>query len=167
VTSIIIFLGVLAAIALGGWIVSKITGSRAWFIETWPYDAGETIVWREDRADVVTVPKFGQAVSMRPIRAHRWSAVVTNRRVLLGNKTFTGKQMVKYVLWPGPAPDDHSKRADGGLFTVGYSTVVIAPGGLTVHDAYVALTPLASEPSSVNLSEIRIYTDSASDFRLP
>jgi len=166
VTAILIFVGVLAAIVLGGWTISKITRSRAWFIETWPYDEGETILWRDDRADVVLVPRLGQAVSMRPIRAHRWSVVVTNRRVLIGNKTFSGKQMVKYVLWPGRAPDAHSKRSDGGLFTVGYTSILIEPGAVTIHDAYVALTPVSAEPSSVNLSEIRIYTDVAPSFRL-
>jgi len=167
---VLLFVAACAAIVAGGWIVSKFTGSRAYFIETWAYDAGETIVWRDDKADVAIIPKMGQAVFMTPLRAHRWPVVVTNRRILIGNKTFSGKGMVKYVLYSGTAPDDQSKRADGGLLTRGYSTLVIEPGVMEVGPelpSYVALTPVDLEPSSVNLSEIRIYSDLVASFRLP
>ena len=49
---------------------------------------------------------------------------------------------------------------------------MIEPGVMHPHlDAgtrfpYVALVPLAGEPSSINLSEIRIYTDEGASFRL-
>jgi hypothetical protein len=170
--SILAFIAVCSTIVLMAWIVSKITGAHAWYIESWTFNDGEIVVWRDDAADVGLIPKLGQAVVMRPMRYHRWPVVVTNQRIIIGNKTFRGRQMVKYVLYAGASPDDQSKRA-GGLFLRGYSTLVIEPGVMHLHldDAwqppYVALIPRAAEASSVNLAEIRIYTDSVSSFRLP
>ena len=143
--ALLIFIAACAAIVAFGWIVSKITGSRAWFIEDWVFDPGETIIWRDDRADVLVVPRLGQAVIMRPMRLHRWPMVVTNRRILIANKTFTGRQMIRYVLYPGTAPDGQSKHLGGGLLTRGYETLVIQPGVMTPHpndrfqSQYVAL----------------------------
>ena len=170
-TEFLIFIAACAAIVLVGWTVSKITGSHAWYIESWKYNDGESIIWRDDRADVGIIPKLGQAVVMRPMRYHRWPVVVTNQRIIIGNKSFTGKQMVKYVLYPGSSPDAESKRTDGGLFSRGYSTLVIQSGVSHSHldgkYPYVALTPIDAEPSSINLSQIRIYSDSVASFRLP
>lgn len=171
-TPLLLLLGACAAIVIGGWIVSKLTGSRAWYIEDWQYDDGEAILWRDDAADVAVIPRLGQAVVMTPARLHRSPVVVTSKRVLIGAKTLTGKQMVKYVLYPGGAPDDQSARIDGGLLTRGYSTVVIEREVDRSHletDArypYLALTPLEGERSSTNLAEFRIYTDLAASFRL-
>jgi hypothetical protein len=96
--------------------------------------------------------------------------VVTSARVLVGNKTLTGKAMVRYVLYVGAAPDEETAKLDGGLLSRGYSTVAIEPG-IEREDggrhAYVALTPVEGERSSTNLSRIRIYTELGETFRLP
>jgi hypothetical protein len=171
-TAVLLFVAACAAIALVGWIVSKAKGSHAYFIESWQFDEGETIVWRDDAADVVVVPQLGQAVSMTPARLHRWPVVVTSSRVIIGNKTLTGKAMVKYVLYPSVAPDGESKHLDGGLLSRGYSTVVIEREvdrehlGDDVRHPYVSLIPVEGERSSTNLSRIRIYTDLGATFRL-
>ena len=171
-TAVLLFVAACGAIAIVGWIVSKAKGSHAFFIESWQFDDGETILWRDDAADVVVIPKLGQAVSMTPARLHRWPVVVTNSRVIIGNKTLTGKAMVKYVLYPTVAPDGESKHLDGGLLSRGYSTVVIEPEVERDHLAddvrhpYVSLTPVDGERSSTNISHIRIYTDLGATFRL-
>ncbi|HVO31033.1 MAG TPA: hypothetical protein VMV18_09865 [bacterium] len=167
-----IFLAALAGIALLGWIVSKVTGSHAYLLEDWKFNDGESVVWRDDAADVTLIPKLGQAVNMTPIRLHRWSVVVTNQRVIAANKAaFGGKHMVMQVLYPGAAPGGDSKKIDGGLLTTGYQTLVIEPSGMKAHldskPPYIELTPKDSEPSSTNLSEVRIYTESGATFRLP
>lgn len=171
-TAGLLFVAACAAIVIGGWIVSKVKGSKAFFLESWQYDDGESILWRDDAADVAVIPKLGQARSMRPARLHRWTVVVTSSRVLIGNKTLTGKAMVRYVLYPGVAPDGRSRHLDGGLLSRGYSTVVIEPevgrdhlGGDARHP-YVSLTPVEGERSSTNLSHFRIYTDLGATFRL-
>jgi hypothetical protein len=167
---ILIFLGACAAIVALGWIVSKATGSTASFLDTWAYASGETVLWRDDRADLVIVPRLGGAVSLRPVRLHRWAAVVTTRRILLGNRTFGGRQMVRYVLEVGVTTEDDAQRLDGGLLTRGYSTLAIAANVAPHLDArppYVALTPLSAVPSSANVAELRLYTDQGATFTLP
>ena len=171
-TPFLILVAACLVIAGVGWIISKRTGSHAWYVDDWQFNEGETILWRDDRAEVSLIPRLGQAVLMTPVRLHRWTVIVTNQRVIIANKTLTGKKMVQNVLYPGAAPDDQSKRVDGGLLTRGYSTLVIEPGVMHPHldegtrYPYVALMPLAGEPSSVNLAEIRIYTDDGASFRL-
>ena len=171
-TSFLILIAACVAIAATGWIISKVTGSHAWDIDDWQFGDGETVLWRDDAAEVGVIPKLGQAVSITPARLHRWTAIVTNERILLANKTFTGKRMVQYVLYPGAAPDAQSKRVDGGLLTRGYTTVVIEPGVVHAHldegirYPYVALVPRSGERSSLNIAEVRIYTDQGASFRL-
>jgi hypothetical protein len=171
-TALLLFVAACAAIVVVGWIVGKANGSKAFFIESWQFDDGESIVWRDDAADVVVVPKLGQAVSMTPARLHRWPVVVTSSRVIIGNKTLTGKAMVKYVLYPAVAPDGQSAHLDGGLLSRGYSTVVIGPEvgrehlGDDVRHPYVSVTPMDGERSSTNISQFRVYTDLGATFRL-
>jgi hypothetical protein len=171
-TAVLLFVAVCVAIVLVAWIVSKVKGSHAYFIESWQYDQDETILWRDDAADVLIVPKMGQARSMTPARLHRWPVVVTNSRVIIGNKTLTGKAMVQYVLYPNLALDGESKHLDGGLLSRGYSTVVIESEvdrdhlGDDVRHPYVSLTPVDGERSSTNLAHIRIYTALGATFRL-
>jgi hypothetical protein len=171
-TAVLVFLAACGAIVLIGWIVSKARGSHASVIETWQFDAGETVLWRDDGADVVVVPKLGQARNMTPPRLHRYPVVVTSSRVLIGNKTLTGKAMVQYVLYPAVAPDGESTHLDGGLLSRGYSTVVIASEverdqlGDDVRHPYISLTPVDGKRSSTNISHIRIYTDVGATFRL-
>lgn len=171
-TAVLLFVAACGAIVLGGWIVSKAKGSHAYYVESWQFDPGETVLWRDDAADVAVIPKLGQAVSMTTPRLHRWPVVVTSSRVIIGNKTVTGKAMVKYVLYATAAPDDQSKHLDGGLLSRGYATVVIEPEvershlGDDVRHPYLALTPVEGERSSANISHIRIYTDLGATFRL-
>jgi hypothetical protein len=169
-TAVLLLVAACLAIVLIGWIVSKAKGSRAYFIESWLFDDGETVLWRDDDADVAVIPKLGQAVVMTPARLHRWPVVVTSSRVIIGNKTLTGKAMVKYVLYPSVSPDEESTHLDGGLLSRGYSTVVIQPEVLRDHlgddekHPYLSLTPVEGERSSTNISHFRISTDLSATF---
>ena len=166
------FITACAAIVLVGWIVSKITGSHARFLEDWAFEPGEHVLWRDDAADVMIIPRWGGAVVMRPIRTRRWAVAVTDQRIILANRTFTGKRMVQYVLYPTHAPDGQSGKLGGGLLTRGYATMVIQPNVATAHQGerfqpdYVALAPVAAEVSSFNIAEIRIYSDDVAGFHL-
>lgn len=169
----LIFIAACAAIVAFGWIVSRITGAHAWFLESWKFEPGENVIWRDDTADVMVIPKWGGAVVMSPIRTRRWAVVVTNQRVIIANRTFTDKRMVRYVLYPRHAPDGQGGKLGGGLLTRGYQTVVIQPGAAVPHvgerfqHPYVALMPVAEAVSSFNMAEMRVYTDDVVGFRLP
>jgi len=159
----------LVAIVLIAWIVSKVTGSHTWPLDDWKFEEGETVAWRDDAADVATIPKTNQGAIVKPPRLHRWKVIATNKRVLLADKAVGGDYLVLYALYPGSAPGEDSKKADGGLLTTGYQTIVIKPGVIDLHldDGYLALVPKPDEPSSTNMAEIRIYTDLPKTFRLP
>ena len=170
--SILYFLAACAGIALMGWIVSKITGSSAWYIEDWTFEPGEVVLFRDDAADTYLIPELGQALIMSFARPRRGFVVVTSQRIIIGTRPLFGtKRMVQYVLYVGVSPDGSSARLDGGLLTRGYQTIVLLPGGIQPHPddskPHVDLTPLSSEPSSTNLQTIRIFTDLAASFRLP
>jgi hypothetical protein len=162
------FLGLLAfcaGLALLALIVSRITGARAYFLENWEFLPGETVVWRDDHTDVMEVPRVGGATFMRPIRMRRWSVVQTDRRVILANRSFTGKRMVMYVLWFGASPDPNSRKLGGGLLTRGYIAMAVAPGVWEADRDYVAYRPVRAEASSLNVLEIRVYTAEATAVR--
>jgi hypothetical protein len=44
-------------LVLVGWTVSKVTGSRAFFLETWAFEPGETVRWKDEKADVFRIPE--------------------------------------------------------------------------------------------------------------
>lgn len=163
------FLAALAAIVLIGWAVKKRTGSHMWPLDDWAFDTGETIAWRDDAADVAVIPTAGQARVMHPARLHRWKVITTTTRMILAQKALGGKYVVMFVLWPGETPNEDRNRLDGGLLSTGYRTIVVTPGAIATHvdQGYVALTPVRGERSSTNISQIRIYTDLATSFRLP
>jgi hypothetical protein len=173
VNSFVIFVAVCLAIALGGWLVSKRTGSRSWFLDAWPFDADEPVLWRDDRADIVVVPRLGQAASMRPLRLHRWAAVLTKRRIVIATKSFSGRHVVMYVLEFGAGADAQTGRLDGGLFSRGYTTLrvqrepVLGPPDRSGKPVYIAFRPVAGANSSFNMSELRIYTDAPGTMPAP
>jgi hypothetical protein len=152
------FLAACAGIAALGWTVGRITGARAHFLENWEFLPGETVLWRDDRADVMEVPRWGGAMIMSPALTRRWAVAVTDRRVILANRSLTGKRMVMHVLWIGASPDADSRKLGGGLLTRGYKTMAVERG-LGVDDSrYVAFRPAGTEASSFNVKEIRVYT---------
>ena len=163
------FLGACAGLVVIGWVVSKITGSRASFLEDWTYDDGEQIVWRDEAADVYPIAK-NHATFLSFPRVRRHAVIVTNRRILVGLKTLSGKHMVQYVLSTRPPADAQSEHLAGGLMTVGHQSIVIAPtvdAHLDEKKPYLDLTPSGDHASSVNLQTIRILTDQGATFRLP
>ena len=159
--SFLIFVSACAMIVVIAWLVSKLTGAHARYLDHWNFDDGETTMWRDDRADVAIIMRQGQTASLvRILRLHRWSVIVTNQRVMIACKTLSGRRMVKYVLHLGRALDDQSQRLGGGLLTRGYTTIVMDREVLKApNNAWVALRPLASAKATASLAELRIYTE--------
>lgn len=161
--ALLIFVVALAAIVFVGWLVSKLTGSRAWFIDDWKFEPGEKVLWRDDAADVYVVPTYGRAVINSVLRLRRNTVVVTDRRILVATQPLYGKKrMVQYVLWPAPPADGNANKLDGGLLTVGYRTLVYLPEKLEPHqdsnEPYLEIAPAPGFSSSTNVSAIQIYS---------
>jgi hypothetical protein len=169
--STLIFAAACACLVLTGLIVSKLTGSRAYYIEDWKFDPGENTLWRDDGADSYLITKQAQAQGTLG-RLRRGFVVVTNQRILIGTMPLFGKKrMVQYVLYPAKSPDGQSALLDGGLLSKGYQTIVFQPGVVQRHleekMPYVDLTPMSGEASSTNVATIRVFTDLGATFRLP
>jgi hypothetical protein len=166
------FLGAIAGIIAAGWIVSKITGSKAHFLEDWKLEEGETVLWQDNEADTFIITIRGRAMITSYARPRRGAVMVTNRRIIAGTKPLIGKKkMVQYVLLPAGTPSEPAETLHGGLMTIGYQTFLYLPETLEVHASdkkpFVDIRPDPGAKSSTNIEKIRIYTDNAASFKLP
>lgn len=169
--AVLAFLGALLGIFAAGWIVSKITGSKAHYIEDWKFDPDESILWRDNQADAYVVPKH-RALITSYARPRRGEVVVTTKRILAGTKPLFGKKkMIQYLLLPAGTESEAAKSLHGGLLTIGYQTFLYLPESLQIHASekkpFVDLKPVPEAKSSTNIEFIRIFTDLASSFQLP
>lgn len=118
-------LGVWAAIFGGGWLISKRIGGRPHYLGSWPFEDGEAVVWRDDRADVYVLTMMDRPAVVRPLRLHRAQVLVTTHRILVAmSELFTGRQRVVYVLYEGTAPLGENTSTFGGVLKTGYQTLI-------------------------------------------
>lgn len=166
------FLGCLGGIVLLGFVVSRLTGARAQFLENFPLEPGERLLWEDLSADGYPVSTHtALLVSYR--RGRRGAVRVTNRRILSGTKPLFGsRHMITHVLYPSDrALPDEADRVGGGLLTRGYRSFVFERASRVAHMAerapFVELRLDPTRASSLNVSCYRIYTDAIATFRLP
>src|SRR3954464_3285576 len=96
----LVFVCFLAGMLLVGKIVSKITGSKVYYLETFPLEEGEHALWEDSAADVYPIPTR-RALIVSYLRARRSAVRVTNRRIIAGTKPLFGsKHLVQHVLYP-------------------------------------------------------------------
>jgi hypothetical protein len=166
--SVLLFLGALVAIVAVAFTVNKIRGVRAHYIEDWAPEEGEHILFRDMEADTYIV-LVNRALFVSYARPRRGAVIVTDKRIVAATKAlFVRKKMILYMLYGGSEPGPYSEMIDGGLFTCGYQNFVYLPDSIErVTDEkkpYVVLKPSPSARSSINVDEIRIYTDNAALF---
>ena len=169
--TLLIFLGLLAFMVVLAVVVNRLRGTRAHYLDDWQPEAGERILFRDDKADTFVMPvnraRYGSYARLR-----RGTVIVTDRRILAGARILFGrKRMLQYMIYPGAAPGGWSAKLDGGLFTRGYETLAVMPGiaerVLDEARPYVVLKPAPGVRSSTNVDFIRIYTDRAAGFPMP
>lgn len=166
------FLGCLGGIVLLGFVVSRLTGARAQFLENFPLEPGEHVLWEDLSADAYPVTTHtALVVSYR--RARRGAVRVTNRRILSGTRTLFGsRHLLVHILHPSDrALPDEASSVGGGLLTRGYQILVFERASMVAHIAerapFIELRLDPTRASSLNLSRYRVYSDSISTFRLP
>jgi hypothetical protein len=169
--SALIFIGAVLGLIAIAYTVNRIRGVRAHYVDDWRPDEGEQILFRDEEADTFIVA-VNRATFVSYARPRRGIVIVTNRRILAGTRVLLGrKRMLEHIMYAGSAPDDYSAMLDGGLFTVGYRTLVFLPDAIervtSGKKPYVELKPSPNEKSSINIDFIRIYTDLAQSFPLP
>ena len=170
--TILIFVGVLAAIVALAFIVSSVTGARSHYIEDWKPDPGERLLFEDRAADTYLVPELGQAKFTTYGRPRRGFVLVTNRRIIAGHRVLFGKKsVIQYMIYPVQARAPDSEKLGGGLLTRGYQTFLLKPGAIhrttEARKPFVQLRPSAAAASSFNLQALRIYTDRAAEFPSP
>ena len=170
--SALVFIGLLAAIVALAFIVSRITGARSYYIEDWKADSGEQILFEDREADAYLVPELGQAQFTTYGRPRRGFVLVTNRRIIAGQRVLFGKKsVIQYMIYPEQPLVQDSQKLGGGLLTRGYQSFLLKPGAIqrTMEGSkpFVLLTPSPAARSSINVEAIRIYTDHAARFPLP
>jgi hypothetical protein len=159
-------------IVLIGFVVSRLTGARAQFLDDFPLEPGECVLWEDLTADAYPVPTH-TALLISYRRARRGAVRVTNRRILSGSKMLlSSRHMIVHILHPSDRVlPDEANDVGGGLLTRGYQILVFERASMVAHIAerapFVELCLDSTRASSLNLSRYRIYTDSIAMFCLP
>ena len=169
------FVCCLGGIVLIAFVVSRITGARAHYLEAFALQPGERVLWEDLGADAYPIQKR-RALITSYVRSRKYGVRVTSLRILSGRLALFGsKHMVQHVLYPSDrAFPNEADTLGGGLLTRGYETFVFerasqerGAGKSDGRDAYVEVTLSPSVASSMNLIKFRIYSEQLESFRLP
>jgi hypothetical protein len=172
VTTALLFIGALAGIVLLAFVVSRITGARPLYLDTWTPDPGERILFDDRKVRIVTVlvPIAGrrEQVIIHP----RGFVLVTDRRIVAGQRPLFSKRfLIEYMIYTGHAPGADVQGFGAGVLSRGYASYVVVPGMIrrvaNVESPFVELTPSPEYRGSAGLVAIRIHTDRAASFPLP
>jgi len=170
VTAVLIFLGALVAIVVIGFVVSRVRGGRAHYLDAWAPEPGERTLLEDPAADFYVVARMGQAKKMSFARLRRSHAVLTDMRIVIATRVLLSKRyMITHMIHLGgddAAPAELSQLS-GGLYTTGYNVMSARPEGMTVEDdggkPYLKIVP---EPtaSGAMVEHCRLYSEDAAGF---
>lgn len=161
----LIFLVAIAALILGAIIINKIKGVKAQYLDAFTAETGEVVVHREAGADFHMVTKLGRAQVMSFARLRRAEFIVTNRRIVIGQKVLFGKRyMITHLIWLDPASGVQAElgKMTGGQYTLGYVNYLVTRSAATAElDGKKPYLKLIPEPtaSATNIEHLRLYTD--------
>lgn len=167
-TTLLIFLGCLAAIVLGAVAINRARGIKAVYLEAWSPEPGESVRFDDPAADFYVIPRLGQAKVMSFARMHRGRAILTDRRLLVGARPLASKRhmLTHVILLPGSDSEDLG-RLTAGQFRTGYQTYAARPEGMTAEadgdKAFIRIVP-DSTASTTTIEHCRLYTDRAAEF---
>ncbi len=160
-----IFLIAIAAFILGAMLINKIKGVKAQYLDAFTPESGEQIVHREAGADFHMVTKLGRAQVMSFARLRRAELILTNRRIVVGQKVLFGKRyMITHVLWldSGSTVQSELDKMTGGQYSLGYVNYLAKRSAVTSEldgkKPYVKFIPDATA-SATNIEHLRIYVD--------
>ena len=118
--ALLIFVGVLVAIAVGAIIVNRVKGVRAHYLDSWSPAQSERRVLDDPAADFYVVPAMGQAKIMSFARRHRTHAVLTDARLVIATRALMSKRyMITYIVQLADDSEAQGEldRLTGGQFT--------------------------------------------------
>jgi len=160
-----IFLIVVPAFILGAIIFNKIKGVKAHYLDEFKPEPSEEILHREAGADFHMVTKLGRAQVMSFARLRRAELIVTNRRIVVGQKVLFGKRyMITHMFWldSGSTVQSELDKMTGGQYSLGYVNYLAKRSAVTSEidgkKPYVKFIPDATA-SATNIEHLRIYVD--------
>jgi hypothetical protein len=164
--SFLIFAGAVLGIAAFAVAVNRLTGTRANYLETLPFEAGEKELWRDPEADFARVPHFGRPRGLSFARLRRHTVVWTNRRIIVSQKAlFSPKRMITHQIYFATEAGVDARLAAGetfgGFFGRGFETILAAAKSFSlVNDkACVRIKPTEACSARLNLDEALIFSD--------
>ena len=169
---VLVFVCFIAGMISVAFVVSRVTGARAQYLEAFPLEPGERVLWEDLALDAYKVaPRW--ASYTKPRRSRRRAVRVTNRRILSGcTPLFGSKHMIEHMLYPSDRPfPAEANGVGGGLLTKGYAALVFEREGVTKQGApgaeFINLLLNPSLPSSINALAFRIHSSRCDSFCLP
>jgi len=163
--SLLIFFGILAGFILGAMLINKIKGVKAHYLDELETEPGEETKHREPSADFHRVTELGRAMVMSFPRLRRAEAIVTNKRVIIGQKVFLGKRyMITHMILLDSAGGDSAEldKLTGGLYAKGYVIYLAHRNNVTLQvdgNAPFIKLVLESTSSAANIEHLRLYVD--------
>ncbi len=164
--SFLIFAGALLGIAVFAIAVNRLTGTRANYLDTLPFEPGERELWRDSEADFACVPRLGRPQVLSFARLRRHTVVWTSRRVIVSQKAlFSTKRMITHQIYFATEAGVDARMAAGetfgGFFGRGFETILAAAKsfGVVNDKACVRIEPTEACSARLNLDEALIFSD--------
>jgi hypothetical protein len=167
--ALLYFLAALLGIALLAILVNRATGTKASYIEALQLEPGELQLWRDEAADVATLPRFGQAAVTSFPRLRRHVAVWTTQRLIVAERALgSSRHMVTHQLLfeAVPAPALAPAREAAGKFAAGFygrgfETLLVTSHSFSrVDDKDCVRLVLSGDSSAVsNVIEAYLFSD--------
>ena len=173
--SFLIFVAALLGLFIFAVVVNRVTGTKANYLDTFAFEAGEKELWRDAGADLGMEPRQGRSLIMSYTRMRRHTVVWTNRRVIISQKTlFSSKRMITHQIYftrQMNAGDTIALEASseflGGFVGRGFETIVAETksfGQVNKKDC-VRIKPTEACGAKLNINEIFIFTDQLSELQ--
>jgi hypothetical protein len=163
--SLLIFFGIIIGFVLGAMLINKIKGVKAHYLDAFHPEAGEAEKLRETGTDFYVVSVLGQARVMSFARLRRGEVLVTNKRIVVGQKVLLGKRyMITHEILLDTAGDEGSQldKLTGGLYAKGYVSYLAqrqnVSSELDGKKPYLKFIP-DSTGSATNIEHLRLYVD--------
>ena len=164
--SFLMFAGAVLGIAVFAVAVNRLTGTKANYLETLPFEPGERELWRDSEADFACVPRLGRAAVLSFARLRRHTVVWTNRRIVVSQKAlFSPQRMITHQLYfateAGADARMAAGKAFGGFFGRGFETILAATQSfsLATDKPCVRIKPTQACSARLNLDEALIFSD--------
>lgn len=163
--NLLIFLIALFSIIILSILINKIKGVKTHYLNSLTLEKDEPIIWQDGSADFHLVPKMGQAMFMSFSRMKRAHIILTEQKIIVGQKVFLGKKYIITHMLYFSADPKIKKELDSltaGQYSLGYLVYQVDKNQFSAEmdgkKCYLKIIPVSTK-SSTNLEHCRLYSD--------